>query len=61
MQWTLEPLYYAVPLIAVPQTPEQGANADRAEALGLGRRLDSPTPSPRNCCAKLWKRSPTTR
>lgn len=43
---TMESLYYAVPLIAVPQMPEQGINADRAEELGLGRRLDSGTLTP---------------
>ncbi|WP_243788043.1 macrolide family glycosyltransferase [Saccharopolyspora gloriosae] len=39
MNSTMETLYYGVPPIAVPQMPEQEANADRAEELGLGKRL----------------------
>jgi MGT family glycosyltransferase len=35
----MESLYYGVPLIMVPQTPEQLVNARRTEELGLGRRL----------------------
>lgn len=34
-----EALYYEVPLICFPQTPEQGAVAKRAEELGAGIRL----------------------
>jgi UDP:flavonoid glycosyltransferase YjiC (YdhE family) len=29
-----------VPLVVVPQTPEQAANADRVAELGLGERVD---------------------
>jgi MGT family glycosyltransferase len=39
MNSTMEALYYAVPLVTVPQMPEQEANARRVEELGLGRRL----------------------
>jgi MGT family glycosyltransferase len=40
MNSTMEALYDAVPLVTVPQMPEQEANARRVEELGLGRRLD---------------------
>jgi MGT family glycosyltransferase len=40
MNSTMEALYEAVPLVTVPQMPEQEANARRVEELGLGRRLD---------------------
>ena len=43
MNSTMDSLYHAVPLIAVPQQPEQVANADRVEELGLGRCLDAST------------------
>ena len=39
MNSTMESLYHAVPLVTVPQMPEQEANARRVEELGLGRRL----------------------
>ena len=39
MNSTMESLYHEVPMITVPQMPEQEANADRVEELGLGRRL----------------------
>ncbi|MGH3548093.1 MAG: macrolide family glycosyltransferase [Pseudonocardiaceae bacterium] len=39
MNSTMESLYYAVPLVAVPQMFEQSLNARRVEQLGLGRRL----------------------
>jgi MGT family glycosyltransferase len=39
MNSTMESLHYAVPLVTVPQMPEQEANARRVEELGLGRRL----------------------
>ncbi|MBQ0924161.1 macrolide family glycosyltransferase [Saccharopolyspora endophytica] len=41
MNSTMESLHAGVPLIAVPQMPEQSANAARAEELGLGTALDS--------------------
>jgi MGT family glycosyltransferase len=40
---TMESLYFGVPLVAVPQIPEQEMNASRAEELGLGRVLDAAT------------------
>ena len=36
-----EGLYFQVPLVLFPQTPEQGAVARRAEELGAGIRLNS--------------------
>ena len=41
MNSTMESLYHQVPLVAVPQTPEQTVNATRIEELGLGQQLDS--------------------
>jgi MGT family glycosyltransferase len=40
MNSTMEALYYGVPMLALPQMPEQAVNADRVAALGLGRKLD---------------------
>jgi MGT family glycosyltransferase len=39
MNSTMEALYFAVPMLAVPQQPEQTATARRIEELGLGRHL----------------------
>ncbi|QGK69982.1 hypothetical protein GIY23_11020 [Allosaccharopolyspora coralli] len=39
MNSTMESLYHGVPLVTVPQMPEQEANARRVEELGLGRRV----------------------
>ena len=39
-----EGLYYRVPLVLFPQTPEQGAVAKRTEELGAGIRLKSIAP-----------------
>ena len=36
-----EGLYFGVPLVLFPQTPEQDAVAKRAEELGAGLRLSS--------------------
>lgn len=41
MNSTMESLYYGVPLVGVPQMPEQEMNSRRAEELGVGRRLES--------------------
>lgn len=41
MNSTMESLYFGVPLITVPQIPEQRANADRITDLGLGAQLDT--------------------
>lgn len=40
MNSTMEALYHGVPLVASPRTPEQEANADRIQELGLGERLE---------------------
>jgi MGT family glycosyltransferase len=40
MNSTLESLYCGVPLVSVPQMPEQAANGRRAEELGLGKVLN---------------------
>jgi MGT family glycosyltransferase len=40
MNSTMESLYSGVPIVAVPQQPEQEANARQVEELGLGRRLN---------------------
>jgi MGT family glycosyltransferase len=44
MNSVMESLYHGVPLVAVPQIPEQRAVAARAVELGLGVMLDAPTP-----------------
>lgn len=41
MNSTSEALYYEVPLVMFPQTPEQGAVAKRVEEMGAGVRLDA--------------------
>ena len=43
MNSTSEGLYFQVPLVLFPQTPEQGAVAKRTEELGAGIRLKSIT------------------
>jgi MGT family glycosyltransferase len=40
-----ESLYFGVPLVMLPGTPEQGAVAARAEQLGAGLRLEDTTPA----------------
>jgi MGT family glycosyltransferase len=39
MNSTMEALSYGVPLVCLPQMPEQAANADRVVERGLGERL----------------------
>ena len=46
MNSTMEALYYGVPLVTLPQMPEQAANADRVVELGLGERLAVDTLTP---------------
>jgi MGT family glycosyltransferase len=53
MNSTMEALYYGVPLITVPQMPEQVANADRVQELGLGERLDADTLTPQTLRAAI--------
>ncbi len=43
MNSALESLYSGVPLVAVPQMPEQAMNAYQVDDLGLGRALDPAT------------------
>lgn len=43
MNSTMEALHYGVPIVAVPQMPEQSINARRVVELGAGRCLDSAT------------------
>lgn len=40
---TMEALHYGVPMLTLPQMPEQAVNADRVTELGLGRRLNPET------------------
>jgi MGT family glycosyltransferase len=40
MNSTMEALYYGVPMLTLPQMPEQAVNANRVAALGLGRPLN---------------------
>lgn len=42
----LEAIRAGVPMLTVPQTPEQEVNALRVAELGVGRPLDPPTPTP---------------
>ncbi len=46
MNSTMEALYYGVPMVTFPQMPEQAANADQVQELGLGERLDPETLTP---------------
>ena len=41
-----EALWYAVPMVAVPQAVDQPLNAAQLEALGVGRHLTADSPSP---------------
>jgi UDP:flavonoid glycosyltransferase YjiC (YdhE family) len=40
MTSTMEALSFGVPIVALPQTPEQRTNASRLAELGLGIRLE---------------------
>ncbi|ANY10283.1 macrolide family glycosyltransferase [Pseudonocardia sp. HH130630-07] len=42
---TMEAVHHGVPMVTVPQMPEQAVNADRVVELGLGRRIDPVTTS----------------
>lgn len=44
MNSTMEVVQYQVPLVAVPQNPEQALNARRAQELGFCRLLDTGQP-----------------
>ena len=41
-----EALWYAVPMVAIPQAVDQPLNAAQLEALGVGRHLTAASPSP---------------
>ncbi len=43
MNSTMESLYYGVPMVALPQMPEQMMTAQRIQELGLGIELDKNT------------------
>lgn len=43
---TMEAIYHSVPMMTVPQMPEQVVNADRIVELGLGSRLDAAAATP---------------
>lgn len=43
---TMEAVHHGVPMVALPQMPEQAVNADRIVELGLGVRLDAATVTP---------------
>ncbi|ALL79937.1 glycosyl transferase (plasmid) [Pseudonocardia sp. EC080610-09] len=43
---TMEALYHGVPMLTLPQMPEQVVNADRITELSLGHRLDPATLDP---------------
>lgn len=58
---TMEALYYQVPTVAIPQVREQSVNADRIEQLGLGTRIDSPTPDQLRNTAERITAEPTVR
>jgi MGT family glycosyltransferase len=46
MNSTMESLYYGIPMVAIPQMPEQAMTAQRIEELGLGLMLDKNTVTP---------------
>ena len=41
-----EALWYAVPMVAIPQAVDQPLNADQLEELGVGRHLTADPPNP---------------
>lgn len=49
MNSTMESLYYGVPMVVIPQMPEQAMTARRVDELGLGLMLDKNTLTPRVC------------
>ncbi|MGI9001863.1 MAG: nucleotide disphospho-sugar-binding domain-containing protein [Pseudonocardia sp.] len=63
MNSTMEALYYGVPMVTFPQMPEQAANADQVQELGLGERLDPETLTPDTLRAAVSRVSshPTVR
>ncbi|UQA90871.1 macrolide family glycosyltransferase [Streptomyces halobius] len=55
MNSTMEALHYGVPLITVPQMPEQAANAGRVRELGLGEQLDARNVTPESLRAAVTR------
>lgn len=53
MNSTMEALSLGVPLVTLPQMPEQEVNAERIQQLGLGRRLGPDTLTPEKLRATL--------
>jgi MGT family glycosyltransferase len=47
-----ESLYFGVPLVLFPQTPEQGGVANRIEELGAGKKLTDINPSSIKKCVE---------
>ncbi len=47
-----ESLFFGVPLVLFPQTPEQGGVANRIEELGAGKKLTDTNPSSINKCVE---------
>jgi MGT family glycosyltransferase len=45
-----EALWYAVPMVAIPQAVDQPLNAAQLEMLGVGRHLTADPPSPTELC-----------
>ena len=61
MNSTMESLFNAVPLVTVPQMPEQEANAHRVEELGLGSRLVPQELAPKLSAPRSTRSPPTRR
>jgi len=57
---TMEALYYGVPLVCVPQMPEQDVNAARVAEMGLGVRL-ARTPRSASCGPRSTGSAATAR
>ncbi len=53
MNSVMESLHYGVPLVTLPPMPEQVADADRVQELGLGERLDADTVTPESLRAAV--------
>ena len=56
-----ESLYHGVPLVMLPQTPEQGGVAARAEQLGAGLRLTETTPAAITAAVETVLHTPSYR
>ena len=56
-----ESLYFGVPLVMLPQTPEQTGVAVRAEQLGAGLRLTETTPAAITAAVETVLHTPSYR